>query len=56
MKMAGMESHPNVAIQMTETPSRMNLGLLSANEKDLNFRLSRAIFETINQGRTRQMV
>lgn len=54
--MAGMESHPNVAMQTAETARRIYLDLLSANEKDLNFRLSRAIFETINQGITKQKV
>jgi hypothetical protein len=56
MKMAGMESHPNKAMHTAETAKRIYLDLLSVKEKDLNFRLSRVSFDTINQGMTRQIV
>jgi hypothetical protein len=56
MKMAGIESHPNRAIQIAEIANRIYLDLLSEKAKDLNFRLSRVSFDTINQGMTRQMV
>ena len=54
--MAGMESHPNKAMHTAETANRIYLDLLSVKEKDLNFRLSRVSFDTINQGMIRQMV
>jgi len=55
MKMAGIESHPNKAMQAAEMAIRIYLDLLSMKEKDLNFRLSKVSFETISHGMTRQM-